>query len=52
LHIPFICSVTSYLLLINHTSNGKLYSCLFSICVLIVISFYFTKYISLFSISI
>jgi peptidoglycan/LPS O-acetylase OafA/YrhL len=45
IHLPLICSLTCFLILTNSSLFGKVSSCFITLIVLLVISYFFTKYI-------
>jgi len=45
LHLPVICSLTSYMILNNNTIQGEIIACIITILVTLVGAHFFTKYI-------
>lgn len=45
IHLSILCSLTSYLILINNTLQGKILASLITILVVLIISYFFTKFI-------
>jgi peptidoglycan/LPS O-acetylase OafA/YrhL len=45
IHLPLICSLTSYLILINPGLNGKIFASVITLIISLVAAHFFTKYI-------
>lgn len=45
IHLPVLCSFTSYMVLVNNTFQGKLIATLITLPVVLMLSWFFTKYI-------